>query len=297
MNWLKFRLIYFLISGIAIALSCYAILSWKFRPSIDFTGGSVVELQFEKLVAADLVKQTVEQNNKDLEIKDIKTLTSSNIQFGFNDTFASQDANNLAQDLAKSLNQSVTNVRFENVGPTFSQEILKKTYTAVVIAAVGILILIAIQFRDIRFGAFAIVALIHDLTILLGAYAFLGHFKGIEVNILVVTAFLTTLSLSLYDTIVVYDRMRESMRRYPSLPLYDIANKSITETIVRSLNTSLAASFLLLALFLFGGESIKWFVLALLIGTITGTYSSPFVAVPFLVTWEKIRETKFRIKR
>lgn len=294
MDWLKFRPLYFSISGIALSCAVYAIFTWGFKPSIDFTGGSVVEYKFEKSTTVQQVKEVVSQKEKGLKAQDAKGISADSVQLTFNPDFQSANAGKLATDLSEGLGERVEMVRFENVGPVLSQEILKKTYIAVGLAALGILLLIAIQFKNFKFGVFAIIALLHDLTILLGTFAALGHFKGVEVNILVVTAFLTTLSLSLYDTIIVYDRIRESMLKYSNVPFGVLANRSVTETIVRSASTSLAASFLLLALFLFGGESIRWFVLALLIGTISGTYSSPFVAVPLILTWEELQR---RIKR
>ena len=141
-----------------------------------------------------------------------------------------------------------------------------------------------------KFGVSAILAMLHDTIILLGTFALLGHFVAVEVDILFVTAMLTILSFSVHDTIVVYDRIRETSKRSSGLPMIDIANRAVTETMVRSLNNSLTIIFMLVALFLMGGVTIKWFVFALLVGTITGTYSSPFVAVPLVVTWEELRK-------
>ena len=126
----------------------------------------------------------------------------------------------------------------------------------------------------------------HDTFIVLGVFSLLGHFANIEVDTLFVTALLTTLSFSVHDTIVVYDRIRESLKRHPKAAFEDIVNLSVAETLGRSVNNSLTIIFMLVALFLLGGVTTRWFVLALLIGTISGTYSSTFTAAPLLVVWE-----------
>ena len=185
-------------------------------------------------------------------------------------------------------------IRFETVGPTLGRELLIKTIIAIILAVGFILSYIAWRFKNTRFGVCAILALSHDVLVLLGAFSLMGHFWKLEVDTLFVTAMLITLSLSVYDTIVVYDRIRESQKLYPNLPLESLANKSITEILPRSLNTSLTLIFVLLALILLGGVTIKWFVVALLIGAISGTYSSPFNAVPLLVIWENLSQRRKR---
>jgi len=255
---MKFRPLYFAISGIALALSVYAIVSWGFKLSVDFTGGTVVEYKFPD-------KNKIEKYGSDFTEK-------------------------LANVYAQSLPERPEIVRFETVGPAFSAEILEKTYIALAIAAGWILLWVAWQFKSLQFGVSALLATLHDTVIILGTFAALGHFLGVEVDILFVTAALTVLAFSVHDTIVVYDRIRETMKKQGSLSVKEIANKALSETMVRSLNNSLTIVFMLVALFLMGGATIKWFVFALLVGTISGTYSSPFVAVPLLVTWEEIRK-------
>lgn len=248
----------------------------------------MAEYKLEKAVLLEEVKKYAVSDK--FELKDATTLADKDVQLRFSPGFGQEDAQVLQTTLSTSLNQKIELVRLESVGPTLSQEILKKTYVAVALSSLVILSWVALQFKSVELGITAILAVIHDLIILIGTFSLLGHFQEVELDILFVTAMLTIFSLSLYDTIVVYDRIRESSRRHVGARMYDIANKSITETIVRSLNTSLTTSFPLLALFLFGGASIKWFALALLIGVLSGTYSSPFVAVPLLVTWHDIKD-------
>lgn len=288
MNWMKIRWVYFLISGTALALALYSILSWGFHPSIDFTGGSVVEYKFANHVDADNVASAV-SNAPNYEVKEVTSLSDKNVQLRFGPTFAQSDAEALNTILTNTLGQKTEVVRFETVGPAFSQEILKKTYVAIAIASVGILLWVGWQFKSFKFGICAVLAMVHDSLVLLGTFAILGHYAGVEVDVLFVTALLTVLAFSVHDTIVVYDRVRESSRKFPGISFFDLANKAVSETMVRSVNNSLTIIFMLFALFLMGGVSIKWFVLALLVGTISGTYSSPFVAVPLLVTWDNLR--------
>lgn len=183
-------------------------------------------------------------------------------------------------------------VRFETVGPTIGQELIRKTIFAVVIASGFILFYIGRSFKEKKYGICAILAMFHDTLILLGSFSLLGHFFGVEVDTLYVTAVLTILSFSVHDTVVVYDRIRESVRHFPHAKFEDLVNKAVGETLTRSINNSMTIIFMLLCLYLLGGQTIKWFAFALLIGTISGTYSSTFTAVPLLVVWEELKNRK-----
>ena len=184
----------------------------------------------------------------------------------------------------------VTEVRFESVGPTIGRELLMKTLAAIVLAAGFILLYVAWQFKDRTYGVAAILAMFHDTLILLGTWSLLGHFFNVEADTLFVTAVLTILSFSVHDTVVVYDRIRESVKKEPRADFTYLVNKAVNETLSRSLNNSLTIIFMLLALALLGGTTIRWFVVALLIGTIAGTYSSTFTAAPLLLVLERFRK-------
>src|SRR4030042_4029880 len=185
----------------------------------------------------------------------------------------------------------VEEVRFENVGPSIGPELVKKTLYALGLAAGLILLWIAYQFKSFKFGISATLATLHDTVILLGSFSLLGHFFGAEIDFLFVTAMLTILSFSVHDTIVVFDRIRERKKKLNlGGSLTETANEAISETLFRSLNNSFTIIFMLLALILMGGDSTKGFEVALLIGTISGTYSSPFVAIPILVTWDELQK-------
>ncbi|WKZ26123.1 MAG: protein translocase subunit SecF [bacterium] len=243
-----------------LSIGISSLFKWGFKLGIDFTGGVVVEYRQE-----------------DGEVKAQKF------------AYISEEETQKIRDEIK--NKNAEELRFEVVGPSIGPELVKKTYIAIAISAILILFWIAIQFKSFKFGVSAILAMLHDSLILIGSFSLLGHFMDVEIDFLFVTAVLTILSFSVHDTIVVYDRIREKQKKYdPELgsDIEKIANSAISETMVRSLNNSFTIIFMLLAMVLLGGDSIRWFASALLIGTISGTYSSPFVAVPILVTWDKL---------
>lgn len=266
-DWMKYRWLYLLISGTVIIIGVFGLIKWGLRLGIDFKGGSIVEYRLPNGQTRTFEEISIDQKRKD-EIK---------------------------KNLEKEVGGTVTEIRFENVGPTIGPELVKKTIYALAIAASAILLWIAYQFKNLKFGISATIATIHDSLVLLGSFSLLGHFFGAEIDFLFVTAMLTVLSFSVHDTIVVYDRIRESQRKFEG-DLYSLANKALSETMVRSLNNSFTIIFMLSALMLLGGESIKWFSVALLIGTVSGTYSSPFVAVPILVTWDEL-QNKLKVKK
>ena len=173
------------------------------------------------------------------------------------------------------------------IGPVISQELTQQAMLLVIIGSIGILLWMTFRFRDIRFGATALVALVHDVLVVVGAFAILGTFFRLEVDGLFVTAMLTIIGFSVHDTIVVYDRVRENRSRHAGERFSAIVNHSILQTLARSINTSLTVVFTLTALFLFGGDAIRPFILALLIGITSGTYSSIFNAAPLLTVWEE----------
>lgn len=263
--WMKYKVIYFAVSFVLLSVGVFSLFNWGLKLGIDFTGGVVAEYRLP---------------NGETKLE----------KFG---TKSEEEIIKIREDIKS---QSGTELRFEVVGPSIGPELIKKTFYALGISAFLILLWVAVQFKNIKFGVSAILAMIHDSLILLGSFSLLGHFANVEIDFLFVTAVLTILSFSVHDTIVVYDRIREKQRKYdPSFgsDIEKIANSALTETMVRSLNNSFTIIFMLLALILMGGESIRWFAVALLIGTISGTYSSPFVAVPILVTWEKL-QNKFK---
>lgn len=281
-NFIKYKFIYFLISAVLVSASLTSLVLWQLKPSIDFTGGSLIEAVF----SPENYGQISPQNLSDI-IATVPDTGVSNIQpqpdtnsFSIRlKEINEEKKNEIAQKLSEQF-PGGSIARFETVGPVLGNELLIKTLFAIVLAALFIMFYVARQFKDRKFGIAAIVAMFHDALILIGLFSVLGHFYGVEVDTLFVTALLTTLSFSVHDTIVVFDRIRERSKNNPSADLNVVINDSVAQTLTRSLNNSLTIIFMLTALVLLGGATIKWFAMALLAGTILGTYSSPFVAVP-----------------
>lgn len=283
---MKFKWVYFLISGIVIIPGIISLLLYGLRPSIDFSGGTLLELRLEKTAKREDVVNNISQ----LGISVGSIQDSGQNTFLIKSKIVDEQKN---KEIQKKLSENygkVEELRYEVVGPILGKELLEKTFIGAILAVFGILMYVAYVFKNIKFGVAAVLALFHDVIVVTGIFSLLGKTQGVEVDSLFVTAVLTTMSFSVHDTIVVFDRIRESVRRNSTVPFEVQINKAITETMVRSLNNSLTIIFMLLALFLLGGETVKWFVFALLVGSITGTYSSPFTATPILFLldiWEK----------
>lgn len=279
MNWMKHTWIYFLISAIVIIPGVYSLVRFGFKPSIEFTGGTRLTIENIK-TSPDTALQSFKEHSPSLEDSTVSTVTlkTKNI---------SQETAQIAVDTLKKDNPEIKITSFETIGAALGKETIKKTLFALVISSIMLLLYISFAFKQLKYGVCAVIAMLHDSLVLLGSFSLLGHFFGIEIDLLFVTAVLTILSFSTHDTIVVYDRIRELSHKNKGIDFVSLVNQAVTETMVRSLNNSLTIIFMLIALFLIGGETTKYFSLALLIGTITGTYSSTFTAAPLLIVWEK----------
>ena len=290
-RFMRFKLLYFALSLAVILPGAWSLVRFGLRPAIDFTGGALIELEIQPHEG----KQVTESALRDLVGQDVEVYAVQQTGEGtvmLRTKPISEDQKLAFTDRVKEQLGGVVERRFESVGPTIGRELLQKTVMAVVIAALLILIYVAYRFKELKYGICAILAMFHDTLVILGSFSLLGHFLGVEVDTLFVTAVLTILSFSVHDTIVVYDRIRESRKRHPQAHYEEIVNLAVAETLGRSLNNSLTIIFMLTALLLFGGVTIRWFAAALLIGTVTGTYSSTFTAAPLLVVWENFKRRK-----
>lgn len=281
---MKYRKIYFVISTAMVLAGLYGLINWGLKLGVDFKGGTIVEYKFEKAISTEEATKVIEE--KEIEVTSIQTMGEATYLFRL-PAIASEQKEVINESLSEITEGKMEELRFETVGPSIGPELVRKTIYAIFFAAGGILLWVAFQFKSLKFGGSAILAMFHDSFILIGSFSLLGYFMDVETDFLFVTALLTTLSFSVHDTIVVFDRIREINKTHGG-ELVDVANRALTETMVRSLNNSFTIVFMLFALILLGGTTIKWFAVALLIGTILGTYSSPFVAVPLLVTWDEI---------
>lgn len=279
---MKYKLVFFIFSTLIILPGFYYLVTSGLKLGIDFTGGALLEYRFDKAISKD-------------ELQKYGALTpSGDNTFIIRTKPVEHEALSKIKEELKSKFGNFEVRREENVGPVIGAELKQKALIALTLACLMIVLYITYAFRKVpkpasslRFGIAAIAALIHDVLVVVGLFAIFGKLFGIEVDTLFVTALLTIIGFSVHDTIVVFDRIRENLPKHLSKKFSDIADISITQTLARSLNTSLTVVFVLLALFLFGGETVRWFVVALLIGIISGTYSSIFNATALLAYWEE----------
>ncbi len=285
----KFIWLYTFISALVLVPGIYSLIRYGFKQSIDFAGGTLVEYRTDKSVSSDIISDAA----KEAGVTVVSLQQSGNLSHLVRMKQETKEhVAMLTEGIEKRASVSAVILRNETVGPTLGKELLSKTLFAALLAISVILAYVAYAFKNIRFGVAAVIALVHDLLVVLGTFSLLGHFKGVEVDTLFVTAFLTTMSFSVHDTIVVFDRIREYIKRDRSRSFDEICDIAVTETMNRSLTNSFTIIFMLVALVLMGGETTKWFVVALLVGTISGTYSSPFVATPVLLLWHKWEQRK-----
>ena len=292
-NFIKLIPLYFSISGIALAIGIFSLVVWKVRPAIDFTGGSLVEIELQSKEGGDVNEGTIRSalGDKEVEVNSIQSAGEN--RWLIRTKMAEGIDKNVQVALAEKFSKAEV-TRFESIGPALGKELLSKTFFGISLSSLGILLYVAYRFGGGKYGVCAVLAMIHDSLVVFGAFSLLGHFYGAEIDALFVTALLTVLSFSVHDTIVVYDRIRENLRKFPQEKFEPLANRSVNETMKRSINNSLTIIIMLVILTWLGGTTVRYFSLALLIGTITGTYSSPFVAVPLLVVWNKwIGKKKF----
>lgn len=289
---------FFGLSLLVIIPGLIALALWGMQLAIDFTGGSMLDIKFNSGSAPTELQI--------LPVFSRNGFPDSQVQTSGKDTLVIRtktmdDATRakIVADLEKTFNTTITVNRFDSVGPAVGQEVASRAAMAVAVAALFITIYITFAFRGVpnafRYGVSAVIAMIHDILVVVGIEAILGHFLHWETDSLFLTALLTVIGFSVHDTIVVYDRIRENANIYRRLSYSTLVNHSIVQTLVRSINTQLTVMITLLALALFGGVTIRHFVVILLIGVFSGAYSSIFNAASILVVWEnKEWKTWFR---
>jgi preprotein translocase subunit SecF len=307
MNIIKFRYIYFAISLLVIIPGIIALILWGLPLGIDFTGGSLLEVQFVSgkpptianvaALYSDLSTPQMDISNPVVQPVGTDSLAIRSKEMS--DPLKAQIVAALKEQYGGG--QDVVIMTFTQVSAVIGQEVAVRAAGAVALAAIFILLYITFAFRGVqhafRYGAAAIIAMLHDVLVVVGMEAIIGHFLGWQADSLFLTALLTVIGFSVHDTIVVFDRIRENSNIYRRVDYTTVVNHSIVQTLDRSINTQLTVMITLLALALFGGESIRHFVIILLIGVFSGTYSSIFNASPILVVWEnKEWRTWFRRK-
>lgn len=274
--------LYTLISTIVIGAGLFSLVRFGYRYSIDFTGGTTVHYKVQRT----LDKKKVEMAIAKLKLKTVHLEVTGPIMIFQTAPLTDTQELKLREEI-KEVGGSVLTLRYETVGPTLGKETGQKTLIASFLAVMGILVYMSFSFKGFNFALAAVLAMVHDFLVLVGTYSLLSYFFGAEFDLMFVTAILTTMSFSVHDTIVIFDKVREYTKTRSSYKIEDLTDKAVSETMVRSINNSLTIFFMLSALLLMGGATIRFFIAALWIGTVTGAYSSPFVATPLLILLEK----------
>lgn len=291
MNIAKQGKYFLLISLLVMIPGIISLLFNGLNLAIDFTGGSVIRYSADSIEShLEIIKEKFSAEEIVIEEMFIEGTTDLTIRSKPISVEKGQVITSYLRENIEGLEQET----FETIGPAIGAETAKNSFIALGVASIGIVLYIAYSFKNIRkpysswkFGVSAIIAMLHDALMVLGIFSILGFIYSIEIDALFITAMLTVIGFSVHDSIVVFDRVRENLAKLPkSNSFAEVVNYSIIETLNRSFATSLTVVITLLSLYVLGGESIKYFVLALLIGIISGTYSSIFTASPILVMWE-----------
>lgn len=299
-NLVKNKNYFFTLSGLLVGLSLLALVFWGLQLGLDFTGGSLLEVEYsqerpgreevEGALAPVVGKAAVSPVDERGLIIRMKHL----------DEETHQAALQALVELVPSKDKlELTEKRFESIGPTISSQLKKQALISIIFVTLAIILYIAFAFRKVsrpvsswKYGVAAVLALFHDITIPVGVFAALGRYLGVEVDTLFVTALLTVMGFSVHDTIVVFDRIRENLIKFSRETFEEVVNRSVSQTLVRSVNTSLTVLLVLFSVLFFGGSTIKYFVLTLIVGITVGTYSSICLASPLLVVWHRARLKK-----
>jgi len=301
-NLIGKRYLFFLISFLIIIPGLIILAIDKPKLAIDFTGGTLLEVSFSSS-NPPLPSELIEIYN-DLGVEDVLVQTTGQGSLVARSSFLDDDTRaEVIGSMEERFSQEVTVLRYDSVGPTVGQEVASRAALAVAVAAIAVVIYISFAFRGVqhafRYGVCAIIAMLHDVLIVVSLAGIGGLLWGWQIDALFLTALLTVIGFSVQDKIVVFDRIRENSNVLRRLPFEPLVNHSIIQTLQRSINTQLmTVEFMLLALALFGGITLREFAIILLVGLFSGTYSSIFIAAPILVVWEN-REwrTWFRSKQ
>jgi preprotein translocase subunit SecF len=290
---ITYRKLFYSISSILVIASFVALIVWGLKPGIDFSGGSIIEIAYNAGARPDVSAVTTGLIAVD---PTVSVRLSGDTDFVVRMKDLSQaDKATVMNVLSLNGAASTTVKAFDSIGPVLGAEALRKAYISILLVIIGIVLFITFAFRKVsepvsswKYGLTAVIALVHDVIIPAGVFSVLGHFAGYEVDTLFVTALLVVLGFSVHDTIVVFDRVRENLKNSGNLkPFSEVVGESISQTFVRSINTSMTTLLALVILYIFGGSTTAHFSLVLIIGIAVGTYSSIFIGSPLLVTFER----------
>ncbi len=291
-NLTRYRKIYFIFSGLLIITAISFLIVFGLKLGIDFTGGSILEVAYQDRRPEN---QEIRQRLEGLDIGAVQVQPTGEKGVILRMKDITEETHQKVLDNLEKEEGSIEEMRFDLIGPTIGRELKSKTKVVTIVVLLSIVTYIALAFRKVQrplkswqYGIASLIALFHDTLIPLGVFAFLGRFYGVEITIPVITALLAVLGYSINNTVVVFDRIRENLFKGGE-SYEEIVNRSLKQTLSRQINTSLTTLFVVTAIFFFGGETLKYFSLTLIVGIIAGTYSSIFLAGPFLVSWLRRR--------
>lgn len=289
-NFTKYSKLYYAISGILIIATIVSLSMYGLKFGIEFVGGSSMEVQFQNQRPSN---EAINNALKGFNLGEVTVQPTGPagavLQFKGVDEATHQQVLTSLNSLTPTVEKS-----FQYIGPSIGQELRNSTELAIVLALLAITIYISFAFRKVskpvsswKYGVTSLIALFHDVLIPIGVFSILGHFYNVEITIPIIAALLTILGFSVHDTIVIFDRIRENILRRGMGQFEDTVNWSLTQTLGRSISTVVTVEFVLISLYFFGGETLKYFALTLIIGITSGAYSSIFIASPLLVSWYK----------
>jgi len=286
-NFVQYRKIYFLFSGIIILAGIFSLLFFGLKLGIDFTGGSILEIEYVNNRPSN---QEIREKLKDFNLGDFSIQPTGEKGVILRMKDINQETH---QKIIEKLGE-IKELRFESIGPTIGKELKEKTKVVIIFSLLAILLYIIFAFSRVsrpikswQYGIVSILILSHDLLMPLFVFSLLGKYYGVQVTIPVIVALLTVVGYAINNVVVVFDRIREIILKTRLESFEQIVNIAINQTLSRQLNTSLTTLFPLLFIYFFGGETLKYFSLALIVGIIAGLYSSIFLAGPILVSWQK----------
>ncbi len=282
-NFVKLRYVFFAISGL-VTLTGIASLAIKgVNLGLDFTGGTMMQVKFDKPVPIGAVRSALDAAKVEASIQSFEDENAFAIKVKGTQENVNQKADEIIGALKTIKDASFTEEKRDYVGPVVGRDLAKKALFAIILSMFGIIVYVAFRFSNPVWGTAGVIGLLHDVFVALTAMSLTNR----EIDLVIVAAFLTIAGYSINDTIVIFDRMRENMRNFPKMPLAELINLSVNETLSRTIITTMTVFITVLVLFLFGGSAINNFAFCMLIGTVTGVYSTVALCTPMVYQWER----------
>ena len=288
--FLKYSKIYYAVAIILSLAAVITIASLGLKLGIDFVGGSILEVEFDQRPENPVIQEKL----SDLDLGEISIQPTGDNGIILRTKELTEEAHQLVISKLGELS-GVRDMRFESIGPVIGEELANKTIVLVIVSLLALLIYIIVAFRKVswpvsgfKYGLISIVALSFDVLITVGVFALLGKFYNVQFNIPIITALLTILGYTINDKVIVFDRVRENLIRYKGDDFKGLIDKSLNETLFRSISTGACSLLVLFSIYFLGGETLKYFALTLIVGIVVGTFSSLFLASPLLVSWKDL---------